>query len=68
VSVKPTASPEAILVRTRFSYPRATFRALLLRIGLRGAIVLVCLLALFALWTALHLWQYPAPAFHYHYR
>jgi hypothetical protein len=63
MSVKPTASPHAILVRTRFSYRRAPFRGLLVWIGLRGAIALVCLLALFALWTALHPWPYPLPRF-----
>jgi hypothetical protein len=58
VSQRPTANPETILIRTRFSYPRARFSWLLVRIGLRGAILIAVLLALFALWTVLHLWPY----------
>lgn len=57
MSNKPATSPEAILVQTRFSFRRTSLHSLLLRVGVRGMIILIVLvglLALFAVWAALH--------------
>jgi hypothetical protein len=55
VASEPWTTPEAILAKTRFSYPRGTLRELMGRILVRAVLLIVVLLALFSLWNALHL-------------
>ena len=64
---RPTADSRAIQIRTRFDYPRARLSTLLVWIGFRFITLLLILLAMFALWNALHLWHAVGngPTLHY---